>query len=126
MNKARKVSQNKDLPTMDQLDSIMKAAEESSAQLQPIIDFHKAMESAEEDDIRMHWDIKIVRGKDTPFASVQGSTSMPRMLARKMVPLAPGNIEKEVHQKITSPLMETVLDELGFEVPGVEKSPSQQ
>ena len=120
MDKARKVSQKKDLPTMDQLDSIMKAAEESSAQLQPIIDFHKAMESAEEDDIRMHWDIKIVRGKDTPFASVQGSTSMPRMLARKMVPLAPGNIEKEVHQKIITPLMNAVLDKIEFDVPDVE------
>ena len=126
MNKVKKVSQNKDLPAMDQLDSIMKNIEESKAQLQPVIDFHKAMEPAEEDDIRMCWDIKIVRGKDTPFASVQGSSSMPRMLARKMAPLAPGHIEKEVRQKIITPLMNEVMDKFDFEIPGAGNPASSE
>ncbi|MEX2580598.1 MAG: hypothetical protein WD342_16190 [Verrucomicrobiales bacterium] len=105
-------SQNEAPPEIDQLRSLLKALEEQNEQIQPLIDFHKAMESAKEDDIRMFWDVKIVRGEDTPFASVQGSSSMPDALARKMAPLTPGNIQKEVSQKIVEPLISAVLDKL--------------
>ena len=122
MNKTED-SQNEAPPVMDQLHSMMKALEESNKQLQPLVDFHKAMESSREDDLRMFWDVKVVQGKDTPFASVQGSSSMPKALAPKMAPRAPGNIEKEVFEKIIAPLMSAVMDKI--EMPFVEK-PSEQ
>jgi len=116
-------SENEAPSEMDQLRSVLKAIEERSEQLQPLIAFHKAIESSKKDDIRMFWDVKIVQGEDTPFASVQGSSSMPHALARKMVPRAPGNIQNEVDQKIITPLINAVLDKLA--VPEVE-NPSQQ
>ena len=124
MNK-RKDSQNEAPPVLDQLRSILEALEERNKEFQPLIDFHKALEFFKEDDLRMFWDVNIVRGKDTPFASNRGSSSMPDALAPKMAPLAPGNIQKEVSQKIITPLMNKVLDKLEVEVPEVE-SPNPQ
>jgi hypothetical protein len=119
-----KDSHNKTLPEDDHLETTVNALQEMTEQLQPLIDFHQAMESSTDDDLRMFWDVKIVQGEDTPFASVQGSSSMPKALAKKMVPLAPSNIQKEVHQKIIEPLMSAMLDK--FEVPPEVESPSPQ
>ena len=120
-----KNSQNKAQPEDDRLETTLNAVQEAMQRLQPLTDFHQAMESSTDDDLRMFWDVKIVQGKDTPFASVQGSSSMPHALARKMMPRTPGNIQDEVHQKIITPLMTAMLDKLEFEVPEVE-SPSPQ
>lgn len=122
MNK-RKESQSGTPPEMDKLHSMMKTLEETSEQLQPLVDFHKAMESAKEDDLRILWDIRIVRGKETLFIRNQGSSSMPGALAPKMAPLAPSNIQKDISQKITTPLMNAVVDKI--EIPGVEKTSEQ-
>ena len=68
----------------------------------------------------MFWDVKILQGENTPFASVEGSSSMPKALAPKMAPLTPGNIQEEISQKIIIPLMNAVLDKIEVEVPEVE------
>ena len=71
----------------------------------------------------MFWDVRILRGKNTPFASIQGSSSMPRALSQKMAASAPSNIEKEVTQKIIVPLISIVMHEV--ERPFL-KEPSEQ
>ena len=89
MNKVKN-SQNKAQPEGDPLETTMNAVQEVMQRLQPLTDFHQAMEFSTDDDLRMFWDVKIVQGKDTLFASVQGSSSMPKALARKMMPRTPG------------------------------------
>lgn len=119
----RKDSQNEAPPEMDKIHSIVRTLEMYKEELQPLFDFHRAIESAKDDDLRMFWDVRVLRGKDTPFASVQGSTSMPKALSQKMAPSAPSNIEMEVIQKIMEPLMGIVMHEV--ERPFL-KEPSEQ
>lgn len=73
--------------------------------LKPTTDFHKAVEDANPDDLRFMWDIKLVRGKDTPFRHIHGTTSLPAMLAHNMIIDAPSKIEEEVRAKILLPLI---------------------
>ena len=113
---------NEASPEMDLIQSMLKAFEECNKELQPLFDFHRAIESAKDDDLRMFWDVRIVQGKNTPFASIR-SSSMPKALGQKMAPSAPSNIEKEVIQKIIEPLMGIVMHEV--ERPFL-KEPSEQ
>ena len=78
----------------------------------PLIDFHKGVEDAADHDFRIYWDVRVVRGKDTPFAHVHGSTTLPALLAPKMQPYAPGVIESEVKEKISAPLIAAFMTEL--------------
>ena len=119
----RKDSQNEASPEMDLIHSIVRTFEMYKEELQPLFDFHREIESAKDDDLRMFWDVRIVQGKNTPFASIQGSSSMPKALSQKMAPSAPSNIEKEVIQKIIEPLMSIVM--LEVERPFL-KEPSEQ
>ena len=119
----RKDSQNEASPEMDLIQSMLKAFEECNKELQPLFDFHRAIESAKDDDLRMFWDVRIVQGKNTPFASIQGSSSMPKALGQKMAPSAPSNIENEVIQKIIEPLVSIVM--IKVESPFL-KEPSEQ
>lgn len=80
--------------------------------LKPLIDFHKAVEDATDDDFRIYWDVRLVRGKDTPFIRVHGSSTLSALLAPKLQPYAPGVIESEVREKICSPLMAALMTEL--------------
>ena len=80
--------------------------------LKPLTDFHKAVEDANEDDIRLYWDVRLVRGEDTPFCHVKGSSSMPAMLAQKMRPHAPSKIQEEINDKILKPLLSVMMTEV--------------
>lgn len=61
--------------------------------LEPLLDFQKSVEGATGDDIRMHWDVRIIRGADTAFAHVAGTCTMATMLAPNMQALAPSAIQ---------------------------------
>jgi len=82
-------------------------------QLQPVIDFNRAMESSRQDNLQMIWDIRIVQGEDTPFASTKGSSSMPCALVSNMVANTPGLIHREIFEKILIPLVCAVRDKIG-------------
>jgi hypothetical protein len=116
MNKA-KDSQNKTVRE-DTLQEI-------SDMLQPLIDFQDSSVSSRENDLTLYWDIKVVQGKDTLFASTKGSSAMPLALAPKMVMLVPSNIQSEISQKITTPLMVTLLEKLNINGPRVESLDQQ-
>lgn len=72
--------------------------------LKPLTDFHRADETANEDDLRMSWDVRLVRGKDTPYQHVKGTCSLPSLLAPKMIATATSAVEREIHEKILMPM----------------------
>ena len=90
--------------TAQQLQDVLK-------QLEPLNEFHRASQNASKDDLRMYWDVRVVRGDDTPFCHVQGTTSLPLMLAYNMVATAPGKIQEEVTDKIMLPLVARMQQE---------------
>jgi hypothetical protein len=48
--------------------------------------------------------VRVVRGNDSPFAHVTGSSSLPNALASNMKALAPSVIQQEILEKISRPL----------------------
>lgn len=85
--------------------------DEREKELQTLTDFHRALEGSKNDDLRICWDVRIVRGADTPFHSVSGVSSLPGILSAKMKSLAPHLIEQEVHDKIAQPLTAVFMTE---------------
>lgn len=73
--------------------------------LKPVTDFHRAVEDATQNDLRMFWDVRIVRGANTPYCHVHGSSSLPALLAENMLSQAPQEIEHEAKAKIVVPLV---------------------
>ena len=80
------------------------ALQQALGLLEPLTDFHKAVEGATEDDLRIYWDVRVVRGQNSPFAHVTGSSSLPNALASNMKALAPSAIQQEIMEKISRPL----------------------
>lgn len=72
--------------------------------LQPMLEFHKEVEGAEEDDLRIFWDVRIVRGKSTPFDSIKGSSTLAGILRQGAANDAAKAIQIEVEEKIAKPL----------------------
>lgn len=73
--------------------------------LKPLTDFHRAVEDATQNDLRMLWDVRIVRGENSPYCHVHGSSSLPALLAENMLVEAPERIESEATTKIVHPLV---------------------
>jgi hypothetical protein len=79
--------------------------------LGPLLDFHRSVEEASKDDLRIFWDVRLVRGKDTPFAHIKGTSTLPKTLAYNMVAMAPRHIEEEITEKIVRPLVSVMQAE---------------
>jgi hypothetical protein len=91
------------------------ALQQALGLLDPVIDFHKPVEGATEDDLRIYWDVRVVRGQGSPFAHVTGSSSLPRALASNMKALAPAVVQAELLEKVSRPLtakLQTVAEQL--------------
>lgn len=73
--------------------------------LKPLVDFHKSSEKSSDNDLRIYWDVRVLRGVDAPFMHTSGSSSLPGILGEKMRPNATSMIQKEVSDKIASPLV---------------------
>jgi len=73
--------------------------------LKPSLDFHEPVDGATTDDLRLFWDVRLVRGEDTPFKHLQGSSTLTGMLGEKMVANASSTIQREIHNKILEPLV---------------------
>lgn len=80
------------------------------AMLAPMMDFHKTVEDAQENDLRLYWDVRIVQGKDTPFMNTTGSTSLPGILHGSRRGQACDSIQKEIIDKIALPLSARIQD----------------
>lgn len=72
--------------------------------IRPLVEFHAASEDADPSDIRIYWDVRIVKGKDIALAKSNGSASLPAALEEKEAPLISEVIEREVAAKIGRPL----------------------
>ena len=88
--------------------------DEMIKRFQPLMDFEQESISSRKDNLRMLWDIRIVQGEDTPFASTKGSSSMPCALISNMVANTPGLIHREIFEKILIPLVSAVRDKIGL------------
>lgn len=95
--------------------------------VQPLLEFQKASEENSQDDIRIYWDVRLVRGKDTLFAHVKGASSNPGMLANNMIAKAPCRIQEECQDKIFAPLLAKMQQEAERVVfDRVEKSKTEE
>lgn len=73
--------------------------------LKPLTDFHRAVEDATQNDLRLFWDVRLLRGGNIPFCHVHGSSSLPSLLNYNMLAEAPAKIEVEATNKIVIPLL---------------------
>lgn len=79
--------------------------------LEPVEKFHEAVEGAEDDDVRIYWDVHLVRGKNKPLRRVQGSSTLPSLLTDKLLPNAPSMIQQEIVEKVALPLTALFMQE---------------
>lgn len=80
------------------------------AALGPVVDFHKTVETASENDLRVYWDIRLVQGKDTPFTSMTGHSSFPGILVGSALGQLPSAMSREIVEKIAVPLSARLQD----------------
>ena len=73
--------------------------------LLPLVEFHKEVEDASVNDLRIFWDVRVIRGASETFMTSSGSSSLPDALSTKLRPGAAGMIQQEVHDKIAVPLV---------------------
>lgn len=81
--------------------------------LQPLMDFHKTVEGANDNDLRMYWDVRVIRGANETFMTSVGSSSLPGALSEKLRGNASSLIQQEVYEKISVPLvgeMQTIVE----------------
>jgi hypothetical protein len=96
---------------MDVLNRMSEELSERREEMKSVSDFHQALKGAKNDDLRIYWDVRIVRGEDTPFHSVQGISSLPGIMSSKMLAHAPSMIQQEVSDKIGQPLTAVFMEE---------------
>jgi hypothetical protein len=75
------------------------------ALLGPLVDFHKKVGAAGPEDLRIYWDVRVIRGEDEPFMSTSGNSTLPGCLSEKQQANASTIIQQEVHDKIAVPLV---------------------
>jgi len=91
--------------------------------LKPLTDFHASREDAGNDDVRIYWDVRLVRGKKEPLCHVHWTSSLPALLHYKMIARASTEIEMEVMKKITAPLVAALQAEAEKQVFANLRSP---
>lgn len=92
-----------DAATVDALQQLFGA-------LAPLLDFHKQVADAQIDDLRMYWDVRVIRGSAEPFITVTGSSSLTGALGPKQISLASAVLQQEVMDKIATPLVAKMQD----------------
>ena len=80
------------------------------ALMAPLVDFHKAVESASNDDLRLFWDVRVVRGQNEPFMTANGSSTLQGLLHGSRKTKASDFIRQEIVDKIADPLGAKIQD----------------
>lgn len=100
------------------------------AALAPVVDFHKTVDSASDNDLRMYWEVRLVKGKDTPFTSISGHSSFPGILVGSALGRMPEALSREVVEKIAVPLAARLQDmstkDAMRDLPQLTNSPEEQ
>lgn len=73
--------------------------------ISPLVEFHRDVLTASDNDLRIFWDVRVLRGTGETFLGTTGSSAMPGLLGDKMKPLSPGMIQQEINEKIAAPLV---------------------
>ena len=80
------------------------------AAMGPVVDFHKTVVNASENDLRLFWDIRLVQGKETPFTSMSGHSSFPGVLVGSALGQLPSVMSREIVEKIAVPMAARLQD----------------
>lgn len=78
--------------------------QELATLLADVMAFHRAPETAAEDDLRLYWDVRLVRGKDEPWAHVTGSSTLPGATDPERLAMLTTLLTDEIDRKIGMPL----------------------
>lgn len=70
-----------------------------------LIEFHKVDEGMTMDDVKIFWDVRAIRGKDTAFAHNKGTSTLNMILAPSMMIEAMPKVEQEIREKIIRPMV---------------------
>jgi len=70
--------------------------------LSGVLAFHKAPEVSKDEDLRLYWDVRLVRGKEEPWAHISGTATLP---GATTLPMLPASLQDEIEKKIINPLV---------------------
>jgi len=87
-----------------------------AAMMEPVMKFHAAVEEARESDVRIFWDVRVIKGKDELIVNNVGSASIPRGLSGSRRAKMPFVVHQEIVEKIANPLLAELQDMTATEV----------
>lgn len=97
--------------------SVLEAMQQLLAPMQqllaPLVDFHKELDEAGEDDLRLYWDVRVVRGSGRPFLNTSGTSTLAGALSGSAVRMLTAILQDEVAEKISRPLVAKAQDLIG-------------
>lgn len=88
---------------MDQMRALMDI-------MKPLLEFHGAKDEEAADDLRLFWDVRIVRGNGERWTNVSGSSTLPGALSQSRLQLLSTTLQDEIENKITAPLATVAQD----------------
>lgn len=91
--------------TQTDLDTSMETLQQVLTVLTPLIKFHEAAEELTMDDVRVYWDVRAIRGSNTAFAHLKGSSTLHKLLAPEMLSNTTERVEQEITDKIVIPMV---------------------
>lgn len=68
------------------------------------LDFHKAVTDASDEDIRFRWTVDIIKGENTVFGRVAGSSTLPGLLSDSQMHTVTERVHAEMLSKIADPV----------------------
>lgn len=68
------------------------------------MEFKRVVEEANEDDIRFRWSVEIIKGKDTPFGHVTGTSTLPGLMSDGQIHMVTEKVSAEMISKIAEPV----------------------
>ena len=86
--------------------------EELQKLLQSVAEFMSDNEEATMDDIKIIWNVSIIRGKDTQFDKFHGTSTLQSLFADRNLAMATAIAEQEFINKILIPVIGAVQDEV--------------
>ncbi len=77
-------------------DNLFATLQQAIESLRPLMEFQKMEDLEKDNDLRICWDIRIVRGEDTPFTQTTGVSTLPKALSSKMRARTSAAIQQEI------------------------------
>lgn len=82
------------------------------ALLQPLVDFHKASSEFNQDDLKLFWDVRLIRGNGEHYLSTTGTSTLSGALSGSSARLLTATLQDELTEKIARPLVSKAQDKL--------------